>query len=176
LDWAALNTPAYPDPNAIPIAAARDVCRSLSHDSWQAQIAEVNQRWCLRIGGGDAETRIYVHKCGRDILERRLLRLRSPDPVAILDPERTRIIAAEYDGPWGAARVLAAGKTAWLVLVKKPDVDWPTSDYLDDMGRRIEVGRVVFSKYGRFFVVPAMDEPAWRWLITSERETSEQAI
>jgi hypothetical protein len=176
LDWAALNTPAYPAPSAIPLAAARDVCRSLSHDSWQAQITEVNQRWCLRVGGGGAETRIYVHKCGRDTLERRLPRLRSPDPAVILEPERTRIIAAEYDGTWGAARVLAANKAAWLVLVKEPDAAWPTSDYLDDMWRRIEPGRVVFTKYGRFFVMPAMDELAWRWFITSERETSEQAI
>ena len=174
LDWAALNTPAYPDPEAISFAAAQDVCMSLSHGSWQARITEVNQRWCLRMSDGGAETRIYMHRCRREVLERRLLRLRRPDPAALMDPQQTRIIAAEYDGTWGAVRVLGATAAAWLVLVKEPSADWPADDELRDVARSMQAGYAVFSKYGRFQAISPLDERAWRWFITSEREARQR--
>jgi hypothetical protein len=123
-------------------------------------------------------TRIYLQKSSGAALERRLLSLRVPDVTRILDPESADAIAAEYDGAWGAARMVCASPEAWLVWVKTPKSHWPTEPQIEKIvqaGPRF--GWTTFYPDGaKVFLSPAADEPAWRWLLTCQRERGEQSL
>lgn len=178
LDWAATNTPARPAGDALTLDEARAVCRRLSHPAWSCEVDDAGGRWVVRIGDDTGRTRIYLQKCSAAALERRLLSLRMPDPNGILGPERSEAIAAEYDGPWGAARVVGVHPQAWLVWVKGPGSDWPTeADIEKAVKREPELGWATFYPAGgKSFMTRPADEPAWRWLLTCEREDGERKL
>jgi hypothetical protein len=171
LDWVAANTPAHPAADAASLEEARAVCRRLSHAAWSAGIEEVNGRWCVRMHAGGHEARIYLQKCAAPAIERRLLSLRKPDGSCILDLQRANAIAAEYDGPWGAARAVATHPQALLVWVKAPNAKWPTEAEIQKVLKMpLSFGWVIAHPGGgKSFVVPPMDEVGWRWLLTCER-------
>lgn len=173
LDWAATNTAARPADDAATLDDAREVARRLSHPGWHCAIDDVSGRWGVAITDDAGTSRLYLQKCSTSVLERRLLDLRIPDATRALSPERAQAVAAEYDGAWGAARLLAyAERGAWLVWVKRPESDWPTEQRIDEiLEREPPVGWTSFyPDGGKSFVMPAADEIAWRSLLTSERE------
>src|SRR6266496_199877 len=178
LDWAAANTPAHPAGDALTLDEAREVCYRLSHPAWSCEVDNASGRWVVRIGDDTATTRIYLQKCSAAVLEHRLLSLRVPDPTRILDHEGSGAIAAEYDGAWGAARVIAVHPQAWLVWVKGPKSDWPTeADIEKTVETEPQFGWTTFYPNGaKAFITPPADEPAWRWLLTCERESGEQKL
>jgi hypothetical protein len=179
LDWAAARTPARPAADAASLDEARAVCRRVSHPTWSAQIEEVMGRWRLRIDASAGATRLYLQECPAAILERRLLSRREPDAGAILDSQRANSIAAEYDGPWGGARALAAHSQAWFVWVKPPIGDWPTADRIDEILRtkHDRFGWTIYHPGGaKSFLTPPADEPSWRWLLARQREQAEQSL
>jgi hypothetical protein len=118
-----------------------------------------------------------VHSCSMAILERRLLSLRRPDGTNILDPPQANSIAAEYDGPWGALRVLAGQPEAWFVWVKPPSGDWPAQDQIEKILRtEHHFGWTTFHPDGgKSALAPPADEQTWRWSITCQREEIESA-
>jgi hypothetical protein len=170
LDWTAENTPARFQADAASLDGAREVCRRLSHATWAVELDEVWGRW--RIQSGDGRT--YLQKCSAAALDRHVLSLRPPDPANLLDPERANTIAVEYDGSWGAARIVLVAPGAWVLWVKGSDGQWPTDEDLDEViehqGHR--PGAVTFHirRGSRSFLIPPVDETAWRWLLANERE------
>jgi len=180
LDWTAANTPARPGGDACSLDEARKLSRGLSHLTWSCEIDDAMGRWLLKIQDDKDAERIYVQKCSATILERCLLSLRVPDSSRILDLERAASIAAEYDGAWGAARAVAAHPQAWLVWVRRPEGDWPTEDQIDEiLGEEQRFGWATTHLRGgggKSYIVPHCDEPAWRWVLTGEREAGEERL
>lgn len=172
LDWSAANTPARPMPNAASLAEAQQLCRRLSHSDWSCSVDETRGRWALQIECGTEATRIYLQKCPAALLERRILGLRAPDPSRILDLDGAEAIAAEFDGAWGGARMVAAHPEACLVWVRPFGGRWPTEAEIKECAEKAQgFGWVVFYPGGgKSLVAPPVDEIAWRWLLTRERE------
>jgi hypothetical protein len=178
LDWAAANTPARPARDGLSLVEAQQLCRRLSHSTWRCRVNEAMGRWVLNIDDDEQTTRIYLQKCPATLLERRLLGLRAPDPTRVLEFERANTIAAEYDGAWGEARMVAAHPQAWLVWVRPPKGAWPTEAQVEESVRRAQgVGWVTFHPgNGKSFIAAPADEPTWRWLLTREREKAEEHL
>ena len=180
LDWAAANTPACPASDALTLDEARELSCKLSHPAWTCAVDDAWGRWVVTIGEGDKTdtTRIYLQKSSAAVLERRLLNLRVPDVTRILDLESAEAIAAEYDGAWGAARVICASSEAWLVWVKTLKSHWPTEAQIEKiLQAEPQFGWTMFyPDGGKVFIASAADEPAWRWLLTCQRESGEQSL
>jgi hypothetical protein len=176
LDWAAASTPARPVRNAASLAEAQQLCRRLSHSDWRCSVDETRGRWALQVEYGTQATRIYVQKCPVALLERRILSLRAPDPSRILDFDGAEAIAAEYDGAWGGARMVAANPEACLVWVRPFGGRWPTDAEIMECAEKAQgFGWTVFHPDGgKSLVVPPVDEIAWRWLLTRQREEAEE--
>src|SRR5262245_17560980 len=169
LEWSAQNTPARPRVDAVSLEEARALCHRLSHAAWTAQIDEIMGRWCIRAG----ERRTYLQKCSAVVLERHVLGLRMPDPANIIDADRANMIATEYDGTWGGARVVMASAEAWLVWVRGRDGEWPTEEDLKELAaQRHRSGAVTFHirRRSKAFAIPAVDGTAWHFLLSCERD------
>jgi hypothetical protein len=155
LDWAAAIIPARPAPDAITLDEANALCARLSHRQWQAYIEERHQRWRLICRSGTEENLIYVEQCRANILLRRLLACRQSDPEALLDREQAQAIAQEFDGAWGAARLVGLSPDRWLIRVDTPDCEWPTKNEIPNAAERAAV----------IFPSPPLDEPQWRMVL-----------
>jgi len=177
LDWAATKTPARPRADAVSLEEACAVCARLSHRAWRASIVELAGRWRLECGSETRHDRLYLERCSAAMLERRLLACRMADPDAILSVPRANQIAAQYDGDWGALRVLAAQPAAWVLWTKPAAAAWPTKDRLDELlNGPMAFGWTAFHPGGqRSYVIVAQDEPNWRHLLEHERATSRTA-
>jgi hypothetical protein len=169
LDWAAANTPARPAGDAASIEEVRELCRRFAHTAWSPAVDEVMGRWRVHIGG---ESKIYLQKCSLDLVERRLTAMRPPDPASLLEPERLAEIAEEYDGDWGAARVVAWQKTVWFVWIKPADAEWPPEETIaETLKVPQQFGWAMWHPGGgKSMVVPAGDETYWRALLGAERD------
>lgn len=162
LDWAAANTPACPMPNAISIEEAQKLTGDLSHNLWQASVEPVHGRWQIRFEpDGD---RVYLQQCTADVLTACLAARRPSDPTAKLDIEQADRISGEYDGDWGAVRILAVAPGAWFVWVKPASADWPTKQEINQhTSGSLELGWSKNHPDGcRSFAVRELDEFCWR--------------
>ncbi len=174
-DWAVSATQARPNSFATDLVRARRVAAELAHPSFRIAIDPVGGRW--RVDFPDSAERIYVQRCSTDTLRELLLRYRYPDPEAILTPDAMRAIAAEYDGDWGAARVLASAMNdvgepiAWMVWVRPPDGEWPTSEAVSaTMEREQSFGWTCFNPDGTYsLMIRPQDEIGWRAFLASTR-------
>jgi hypothetical protein len=170
LDWAAAAAPARPASDAMPIEEAQALCVRLSHRNWYASLEERWGRWRIICRSGADERLIYVERSGAEHLQRRLLAWRNPDPDALLDPERANAIAGEFDGSWGAMRVLAGTDEWWLLWVVPAGDPWPTEGEVRKAAEVARVGWTMFNPGGsRSFVSPRLDELQWRRLVDDAR-------
>lgn len=176
LDWAAANTPARPRPGAISLEAARSIAAELSHNSWQAVIEPLHDRWKVRFEP-DGE-HIYLQCSPARVLRQCLATRRTPDPEGILEVEEIDRIAGEYDGEWGAARVLAVAPGAWFVWVKPVSSEWPGHEELKkETGKTLEFGWTRFHPDdSQSFAIPEMDEFAWRSTLERLRAQGEARL
>jgi hypothetical protein len=169
LDWAAARTPAQPMSDAISLQEARSIAGELSHDTWQVTIEPMHGRWqvCLEPDGD----RIYLQHCSSEVLTRCLGAHRPSDPEAILTIEQADRISAEFDGDWGAVRILAVAPGAWFVWVKPALADWPTPDEIGKQtGGGLELGwKRSHPEGSQSFAVREMDEFCWRQTLTRVR-------
>jgi hypothetical protein len=109
---------------------------------------------------------MYVERCPAEILQSRLVAWRYPDPDALLDPEQARVVASEFDGPWGAARPVAGAEDRWLIWVNPPDCEWPSEREIQEATKGAEFGWSTFRPGGsRSFVCPRLDELQWRMVL-----------
>lgn len=176
LEWSAANTAARPADDAISIADARALCGRLSHPAWNAGVEERYGRWRVSLEAGLHSDLIYLQPCSASLLERRLLTLRVPDPEEILEFERANAIASEFDGEWGAVRIVAGHPQAWLIWNKWPDGDWPDDEKIEHILRTCtNTGwAAMHAGGGKSYVTQSLDEVAWRWLLENKREESEK--
>src|SRR5262249_21285089 len=107
------------------------------------------------------------------VLERHVLGLRMPDPANIIDADRANMIATEYDGTWGGARVVMASAEAWLGWVRGRGGEWPTEEDLKELAaQRHRAGAAAFHirRRSKAFAIPAVDGTAWHFLLSCERD------
>ncbi|MDX2119580.1 MAG: hypothetical protein SF070_00800 [Gemmatimonadota bacterium] len=174
LDWAAANTPARPREGAATLEEVRALCGRLSHSSWRAEVEEVHGRWRLEAIYGAWRAHWYLQRSPAGIVERRLLRLRPSDPLGLLTVEQANEIAVSCDGPWGQVRVVAGTADGWLVWSKRPADEWPTREQLEtSLGNGMRFDQVGWTANGKYYPILLPDEPAWRWILTVEREERE---
>jgi len=165
-DWAAANTPARPAPDAACLDDARTVAAELSHPSWSCTVDNFAGRWRVSFAPDGART--YMQCCSADVLRVILLRLRPPDPDAFLDMADAAAIAEEFDGDWGAARILAERyvderPVAWFLWIKTPDLDWPTREEIAAATSDIQYGWAIFHPNGaQSRVIAPQDAITWR--------------
>jgi hypothetical protein len=166
LDWAAATIPARPAPDATTFDEAKALCARLSHRQWEAFLEERFGRWRVICRGGRGESLMYVERCPAETLQRRLVAWRHPDPDALLDPEQAEAVASEFDGAWGAARIVATAPDGWLIWINPPGCDWPSSSEIQEVTKGAEFGWTTFRPDGsRSFVCPRLDELQWRMVL-----------
>jgi hypothetical protein len=177
LDWASENTPPRPAEDAIELMEARTICQRLSHSCWRVGIDETKGKWCVQISYENESSRIYLQTCSGRVLERRLLSLRLPPNEDLLEAEQAVSIAEEYDGAWGAARVLAATPQAWFLWIKRPEAEWPTNQKVSEtlQGQHEFGWATTYADGSTSFITPVTDEIGWRWMLTCVRENAIQA-
>jgi hypothetical protein len=172
LDWAAGAIPERPAADAITFEEAKSLCSRLSHREWEAYIEESFGRWRIICRSATEENLIYVERCRAEVLQRRLLAWRYPDPDALLGLEQAQAVASDFDGAWGAARVVAVAPTSWLVWVKPNDCEWPIESEIQEVIKRAAMGWSTFTPGGsKSFLIPQLDEVQWRMVLDRTRAT-----
>lgn len=177
LNWAAATIPARPAADAITFDEAMALCARLSHRQWKACIEERFGRWRVICTTGLEENLMYVERCRAEILQRRLLAWRCPDPDALLSPAEAQAVANEFDGPWGAVCLVATAQDRWLIWVNPPGCEWPTASEIQEETKRARFGWSTHRPDGsQSFACPRLDELQWRVALERIRAEARPAI
>jgi hypothetical protein len=180
LRWAAEHTPApAAAPDACSLDEARAIATELSTQRWTATVTPELGRWKLELTTGlnpepsaERTTRAdYSGPISAYALRDYLFPRRIPDNDKLLEPDRAIAIAKDYAS--GKRRIQPfAGKTAddgrtwWAIISSGPSPD----KRFEDIDLRAiplpEPGWTTFLPGDwKVDVLPAMDEPAWRFFV-----------
>ncbi|HET9622283.1 MAG TPA: hypothetical protein VFP84_13010 [Kofleriaceae bacterium] len=176
LRWAAEHTAAPPAaPDACSLDDAVAMCAELATPAWSAQIALERGRWRIVHTLGDRTFEDFTAALPAGALRAHLFKHRRPDPDGVISPKRAAELSAERSIHGAGCEPIAGrresnGRLWWAVMSSGPNPRKPLEEVDLKKVEMPEPGWMVALPDGwSIEVMPAMDEPAWRFHVEKWR-------